>query len=418
MPDSAHTPADFSLQPASPQGERFVALAEEHARTFAAESAHFDAPANFPMEFVDAMRESGLLGAMAPEEFGGFGVSLVQDLVAGVNRLGRGDGGITIGICMHFLGTFMMARRWRNDPASVAPASFEAVARGETVMAVLNSESGSDNRHPFAEAAPAERDGVEGYLLNGRKSFATFSPAANVFSARVRIALGEGEWGMASATIPANAPGVKPQDNWDALGMRDSGSQDVVLKDVFIPKRALTPSTPWGRLEAPGHIGGVVTALSLAAPFLGIAEAAHAATIDMVGKRTKQPGATPLREWQPVQTAIAENEMDLAAMRGVLDRAARLVDATFAAAAPGDPALAVLQGVMKETQAAKYVVNHTAVKLVDRCLAISGGSGYHTRSPLSKLYRDVRAGSFMSPFGALEAPEYIGRYALGLPPEG
>lgn len=406
------------MQPASVQGERFVALCEEHASTFATEGARFDAPATFPLEFVDAMRESGLLGAMAPEEYGGFGVALVQDLVAGMNRLGRGDGGITIGLCMHFLGTFMMARRWRNDPDSVSVANLEAVARGDMVMAVLNSEPGSDNRHPFAEATPAERDGVEGYLLNGRKSFATFSPAANLFSARVRIALDESEWGMASATIPADAPGVEPQDNWDALGMRDSGSQDVVLNNVFIPKRALTPPTPWGRLGAPGHMGGVVTALSLAAPFLGIAEAAHAATIDMVGKRTKQPGATPLREWQPVQQSIAENEMDLVAMRGVLERAARLVDATFAAAVPGEPGLPVLQGVMKETQAAKYVVNHTAVKLVDRCLAISGGSGYHTRSPLSKLYRDVRAGSFMSPFGALEAPEYIGRYALGLPPEG
>lgn len=418
MPDDGPAPIDFALQVVTPQGERFVALCEEHASAFAAESVRFDVPGEFPLEFVDAMRESGLLGAMALEEFGGHGVTLVQDLVAGIDRLGRGDGGIAIGICMHFLGTFLMARRSRNNPGSVPAATLQAVARGELVMAVLNSEPGSDNRHPFAEATPAEQDGVDGYLLNGRKSFATFSPAANVFSARVRIALGEGEWGMASATIAANAPGVEPQNNWDALGMRDSGSQDIVLNNVFIPKRSLTPPTRWGFLEAPGHLGGVVTALSLSAPFLGIAEAAHVTTLEMVRQRKKQPGLTPLREWQPVQQAVAENEMDLATMRAVIERGARLVDAAFAEAAPGDPPLATLQGLMKETQAAKYVVNHTAVRVVDRCLAISGGSGYHTRSPLSKLYRDVRAGSFMSPFGALEAPEYIGRYALGLPPEG
>jgi hypothetical protein len=72
--------------------------------------------------------------------------------------------------------------------------------------------------------------------------------------------------------------------------------------------------------------------------------------------------------------------------------------------------------VFKEFQAMKWVVNRRAVDIVDRALTICGGSSYMSKSALSRLYRDVRAGPFMQPFAPYEAFEYIGKIALGLPP--
>ena len=66
-----------------------------------------------------------------------------------------------------------------------------------------------------------------------------------------------------------------------------------------------------------------------------------------------------------------------------------------------------------EGQAAKTAVGEAAARVVDRALALSGGAGYLSGSPLARAYRDVRAGGFMHPLGANRAYEFLGDVALG-----
>ena len=406
---------NLELRARTDAGARFIALAEEHAETFRLTSADHDFNGTFPFEYVDEMKRSGFIAGCVPEECGGLGLDSVRDLAIGMSRLGRGDGSIAIGITMHFLGTWGAARRWRAAESEPRPgdAFLRDVAAGNQVLAVLNSEPGSDNRHPFAEATPTEG----GYLLNGRKGFATLSPAAQQFSIRVRLPdIGDG-YRMASATVRSDAPGLDNLRNWDALGMRASGSHDVVLKDVFVPEGALSPPTPWGILGELGSIGGTVSALSLSAVFMGIAEESQRLTLESIARRKRQPGSTPLAHWYPVQEKVAELEVGLAAMRAMLSRSGNLADA-FLGAETGETAPASGDELLKDAQCTKRFLNRGAIEVVDSAITISGGGAYLSRNRLSQLYRDVRAGPFMSPFNEFEAAEFIGRVALGLPGEG
>jgi alkylation response protein AidB-like acyl-CoA dehydrogenase len=102
---------------------------------------------------------------------------------------------------------------------------------------------------------------------------------------------------------------------------------------------------------------------------------------------------------------VAETEIDLAAARAMLERTGRAVDAALAVSAAPDAPLGPLHALHRDFRCTKYVVNQHAIRIVDRALTLSGGASYLAESPLSRLYRDVRAGPFMQPFSPNEAFE-------------
>ena len=233
------------------------------------------------------------------------------------------------------------------------------------------------------------------------------SPAASLLYAAVTFDDGGGErYGYAQ--IPAETPGVTIHDDWDALGMRASGSGSVSFDDVRLPAEALGGGFPVGRAED-YMVRNLVAGALHAAASLGIAEAAHGVAVDGLAARIAAAGAPPPR----TQILAAESAIELSAIRAVLQRAGALIDehhlsgAAWADDGDGPAAL------FAEVQAAKTFVNEAAVRVVDRALALSGGAGYMAAHPLSRAYRDVRAGAFMHPLGANRAYELIGEVALG-----
>lgn len=403
-------PPDFPLQPLTPAGARFVALAEGHAADFRTRAAEHDREASFAHENFAAMRESGFAGAFVPGELGGIGVTSLHDFAVAMSRLAHGDSGTAIAICMHFIITSVMARRWRMS-AGAGEGLLREAAAGRAIIAATNSEAGSDPRHPFTEATRV--DG--GWSISGRKAFGTCSPHADYFSVNVMVRQPDGDVRNGIALLPRGLPGITVDPEWDAFGMRSSGSNDIIFEDVRVPEQAVTVGQKWGTFGAGGLIGGMTGGLGLAGPFLGIAEEARRLAIEsaMTRRRRRQELMATLA---PVQHLAAEMEIELAAARATLSRAAGLVDA-FLAETGGDAPLEALQAHMKEVQAAKHYVNHAAIRIVDRALTLSGGAGFLNRSPLSRLYRDVRAGPFMSPLTAGDGMDYVGRVSLGVDPE-
>jgi L-evernosamine nitrososynthase len=257
-------------------------------------------------------------------------------------------------------------------------------------MASAISELGQDLTRPRTTATRTP----SGWRIDGRKAFCTMSPAATVLYTAVTFVDDNGHERYGYAQVPADAPGVQIHDDWDALGMRASGSHSVTFADVPVPHSALRGGFSAGDADAYME-RNLLAGLFHASASLGIAESAAAAATDAASRRGEPDARTRM--------LIAENAIELGACRATLSRSATLVDDSK----PGVVAL------FAETQAAKTFVNEAAARIVDRALAVSGGAGYLNGHPLARAYRDVRAGSFMHPLGANRAYELVGDIALG-----
>ncbi len=394
----------------TPSGHRLVTIAEELSAEFATRAAEHDRDRTYPFEAIDALKAAGYFAAPIPAELGGLGVDSAHDLLVASSRLARGDASVTIGVNMHLVAVLNMQRRYQAALASGNErrargfaASLREIAEEKLVLAAAISESGQDLTRPGTVATRTD----SGWRIDGRKMFCTMSPAATDLYVAVTYADDEGVERYAYATVPTDASGVIVHDDWDALGMRASGSNSVSLQGVELPESGVRGGFRAGDalpyIERNLHSG-----LFHAAASLGIAESADAIARHAIRGRINGD-ARP-------RTLIADNSVDLAAARAMLSRAATLIDQHRAANPASDGTAHELTALFAEAQAAKAFINEAAARIVDRALALSGGVGYISGSPLARAYRDVKAGSFMHPLGANRAYDYLSRVALGEQP--
>jgi alkylation response protein AidB-like acyl-CoA dehydrogenase len=407
------------LQPITETGARFVAMAEEHAAEVAKRADEHDRDGTFPREAFESMKASGFLTAPIPTEFGGGGLTSVHDLGVGINRLARGDGSVAIAANMHLTFGLIGARMVRGAKETGDAETeerlngFMALLGGGSMAMANATEGGTDLRHPLTEVSPVEG----GLAINGRKIFGTLSEIADIFFVPARRRGDDGTFISGSALVFRGTPGQDIKSNWNALGMRASGSHDVVYENCVIPEQLwLTTDTPWGEDNEFNLTIATAANLPLVCASLGIAEAARSLVVEMARTRTKAPSGRPLAERRGVQHLIAEIDIDLTTCRALLDGVGRLLDEHIANRPVAEVTIDELHQLNKEFQAVKLVVNRKAIEIVDRALTVSGGAGYMAGNPLSRLYRDVRAGPFMQPLSPVEAHEYIGKVALGLDP--
>ena len=388
-------------------GARLVAIAEELSPQLAARAGEHDRDGTYPFEAIDALKAAGYFAAPVPIELGGLGASSAHDLVVASSRLARGDASVAIGVNMHLAAVLNMERRrqvavaaGQERRARGFAASLEQIASDGVVLAAAISERGQDLTQPGTRATRTN----SGWRIDGRKIFCTMSPAATDLYVAVTYADDNGVERYAYAMVPTHALGVVVHDDWDALGMRASGSNSVSLDGVKLPASGVRGGFRVGD-PVPYMERNLVAGLFHAAASLGIAESADQLARRGIADRINGDARPRMQ--------VADNAIDLAAARGVISRAAALIDAHHAANPPSDGTAQELEALFAEAQAAKAFVGEAAARIVDRALALSGGAGYVNGSPLARAYRDVKAGSFMHPLGANRAYDYLGHVALG-----
>ena len=190
--------------------------------------------------------------------------------------------------------------------------------------------------------------------------------------------------------------------------MRSSGSNSVSFNEVQVAESAVRGGFPAG--DVLGYMQrNLANGLFHASASVGIAEAAQSYVLSRLQEAVNVCRATE-------QVPIADNAIELTAMRATFTGAAQLVETFQVESLAADPTAEDWMIAFAEVQAAKTFVNQAAARIVDRALTLSGGAGYMASHPLARAYRDMRAGSFMQPLSFTRAYEFISRAALNLEP--
>ena len=402
----------YAIRPASTAGARIVGATGELIESFRARADAADRANEICRDNYADMQQAGIAAAFVPEELGGAGLRSMHDWIVTIATLAKGDGSAAIAISMHLSATRGLAAIYRASEAGSparrrARALLAGVAAREILICSTTTERGTDNLHPLTEA----RASGEGWRLEGTKHFVTMSPLATHVATNVRLRDDAGDH-IANVLLAMATEGVVQQGDWDALGMRASGSQSVRFENCPVPHDALRKIGPWGRWSTPVLVNRTLANVPLVGAFLGIAEAAFdlalAGQAKMSGAATR-PG---------VPNALAEMEIKLAGAQSILARLGGRLD-EFMVANEGGATATYEQGheLIKDYQSAKWVVNRYAIDIVSQAMDLSGGGGFLARNPLSRLNRDVRAGPFMQPHSPIDARDYIGKVLLGDFPE-
>ena len=140
---------------------------------------------------------------------------------------------------------------------------------------VLVSTGGADFTKPRGTATKV--DG--GYPVSGQKIFASQSPVGTALSTLFPFENPETGLRALTMTVPLAPDGVTVLDNWDTLGMRGTGSNDVIIEDVFVPDGAVGADRPHGVLDPPLQVIASIAMGIISGVYLGVAEGAYDAAV-------------------------------------------------------------------------------------------------------------------------------------------
>lgn len=382
-------------------------IVRDLARRFAERAPEHDRAGSFPHANYDDVRASGLPALAVPRRFGGWGATLLETVEA-LEALAEGDGGTALNVTMH-VQTLGHAAETGNWPAALFEEVCRAAAtRGALINSVASEpELGSPSRggRPKTTATPVFEGGaLAGWLLRGHKTFASMAPALDYMIVPAHLQDGSDSVARLLASLDGAARArVEIVETWDALGMRSTGSHDIILHDLCVPAGHLLERDEQGSGQGGGK-GGAMNAwfmLGVSAVYLGVAQAALRTAARYAQERVPTALGKPIAELESTRRHLGQAEFLLQQARTVLQATAdqwqRRPDDRTALGA--------------QVAVAKVTATNNAVATVDACLRAVGGGAMSRALPLERSFRDVRAGLF-HPINDEAAYQLLGKVAL------
>jgi len=343
--------------------ERFV---NERLRPLEAQVSETD---QIPPDVVQDMRAMGLFGLTIPEEFGGLGLTMEEE-VRVMMALGRTSPafrsviGTTVGIGSQgivFDGTPAQKAQW-----------LPKLATGELIASFALTEPGSGSDAASLRTT-AIRDG-DAYIVNGSKRYITNAPQAGVFTLMARTnPADKGAGGVSAFILDAKTPGISLGKPDKKMGQQGAHNCDVIFDNVRVPAANLI-----GEREGQGFKMAMRVLdkgrIHIAAVCVGVARRMLADAQAYAAER--QQFGQAIGDFQLVQAMLADSETEIYAAECMVMDAARRRD-------DGRP-------VSTEAACCKLFASEMCGRVADRAVQIFGGAGYMAEYGIERFYRDVR----------------------------
>jgi alkylation response protein AidB-like acyl-CoA dehydrogenase len=367
----------------------WMAVVRDLGPAFAARTAAHDANDSFVAENYAELKRRKLFSAGVPTELGGGGASYA-DLCALLRELAHYCGSTALALSMH---THLLAATvWRWRQGQPVEPLLKRIAAEETV---LISSGGSD----WLESSGTAEKVDGGFRVTARKIFSSGCPMGNLLI--TSAVYDDPQDGLTVLHFPVSFADEKVaiMDNWRTLGMRGTGSHDVVIDGVFVPESAISLRRPKGKWHPFFNVVAAVALPLVMAVYVGVAEAASSLALQHAAKKRADPQVPYLIG--EMTNALVTAQM---ALQGMVD-----TSANYAFAPVDETANAIF--------VRKTIAAHAAILTTEKAMEVVGGSAFFRSLGLERLLRDVY-GALFHPLHEKRQHLFTGRLALGLDPVG
>jgi alkylation response protein AidB-like acyl-CoA dehydrogenase len=352
---------------------------------FAERAAEHDRDGSFPVENFDLLREFGLLSLTVPCEFGGGGANLATTARV-VRAVAYAEPATALVLTMQYVYQLGITQstRWPRRVREIVQR--DAVENGALINALrVEPDLGTPARGglpaTLARRVPGSVPGA--WSVSGHKIYSTGIPVLTWLGVWGRTDEAEPRTGF--FLIHRSSPGIRVIESWDHLGMRASGSHEVVFENVIIPEDHavdVRPPAEWTGIQG-GH-QNIWMSVLLAEIYNAVARAGRDWLIQFAKTRVPSNLGAPLSTLPRFQEALGSIEALLWDNRALLDRA---VEATDRGESLG----------VREGNLVKFTVTNNAISAVEKAIELTGNHGLDRRNPLERHYRDVLCGRIHTP---------------------
>jgi alkylation response protein AidB-like acyl-CoA dehydrogenase len=378
----------FAAGRSAQQPERAVDIVRRLGPEFARRAEARGDSDEYVADNMALLKESGLVEIGVPVELGGGGAD-IDELSAMLRTLGYHCGSTGLAFSMHTHQVAIPAWRWKHQaPAKAAVEPLLERIAAERIM--LLSSGGSDWIGGSGKAEKVEG----GYRITARKIFTSGAPTGSVLMTGAVLDTDDGPM-VLHFGVPMSSPNVKVLDTWRAIGMRGTGSHDVMIEGHVVPDAGVAVKRKAGEWHAIFHIIATIAFPLIYSVYVGIAESARDLAVDLAKRKTPNRHAVVIAG--KMDTELAGARMALDAMFAVRLNA---------------PSAATINQVMMGRQ----LVERHALASVEHAMELAGGAGFYRSTGLERRFRDIQAARY-HPLQAGPQAEYAGAIALGLPVE-